>query len=112
VKYRGTPTDVGGKWWHWLCPSSGGIVSELDFESLQMSPFNTNNGTTKPGDEPFKTYAFVWGQDGTLLAGIHKQSSVHHSSFMMAERTGGDGPRRDRRILRKAVPQDLRRGFS
>jgi len=83
VKYRGTPTDVGGKWWHWLSPSSAaGIVSELDFESLQMSPFNTNNGTTKEGDEPFKTYAFVWAQDATLLAGIHKESSVHHSSFM------------------------------
>lgn len=86
VKYRGTPTDVGGKWWHWLCASSTGIVNELDFESLQMTPFNTNNGTTKPGDAPFKTYAYVWAQDGTLLAGIHKENSVHHSSFMAGKK--------------------------
>ena len=82
VKYRGTPTDVGGKWWHWLCASSTGVVSELNFESLEMTPFNTKNGTTKPGDDPFKTYAYVWAQDATLLAGIHQESNVHHSSFM------------------------------
>jgi hypothetical protein len=82
VKYRGTPTDISDKWWHWLCASSTGVISELNFDSLEMTPFNTKNGTTKPGDEPFKTYAYVWAQDGTLLAGIHQESSVHHSSFM------------------------------
>ncbi|MEI8319210.1 MAG: hypothetical protein WCH79_14815 [Planctomycetia bacterium] len=81
VKYRDTATDTGDKWWHWLCSEKSGALYELDLESLSTTLFNTNNGSTKPGDEGFKTYAYVWAESGELLAGVHKAGSVHHSSF-------------------------------
>ena len=81
VKYRGTATDPGDKWWHWLCSEKSGALYELDLESMSTTLFNTNNGNTKPGDEPFKTYAYVWAESGELLAGVHEQHSLHHSSF-------------------------------
>lgn len=79
VKYRGTVTDVG-EWWHWLCPSAG-VVSKVDFKSLETTPFNTKDGKGKPGERE-KSYAYVWERGGTLLAGNHEANSVHHSSFM------------------------------
>jgi hypothetical protein len=80
VKYRGTVTDVG-EWWHWLCPSSAGVVSKVDFKSLKTTPFNTKDGKGKKG-EPSDSYAYVWEREGTLLAGNHEVNRVHHSSFM------------------------------
>lgn len=83
VKYRETLTDVG-EWWHWLFPSSAGVVSKVDFKSLKTTPFNTNDGKGKTG-ERFNSYAYVWEREGTLLAGNHEGNRVHHSSFMAGE---------------------------
>jgi hypothetical protein len=83
VKYRDTLTDVG-EWWHWLFPSSAGVVSKVDFKSLKTTPFNTKDGKGKRG-ERFNSYAYVWEREGTLLAGKHEGNRVHHSSFMAGE---------------------------
>jgi hypothetical protein len=93
IKYFGTKTDDGlkKKWRYWLVASSTGVVCELDLQSMQLQPFNTQDGYAKEGDEPYKTYAFVWAEDGGFFAAKHEAGNVHHSSLVAGGRLRSAG---------------------
>jgi hypothetical protein len=88
IKYYGTSTDTGHKkkWLHWLVASSTGVVCELDLQSMQLTPFNTLDGTRNKMAAGYTGYAYVWTEDGTFLAGKHAADKLHHSSFAAGAR--------------------------